>query len=378
MADNISDIVKGAVDAVLANTGGGSGKGKTADQMNTPDADFSVWVGNDKGYQTGSGVYKKKKYVKASQIMSEFDRLQSDNYTKPNPAYRSIVNRMLKSGRLLPQWANYPSSVRKAYYASIVSYNQGSQDVSFNNWLTTTKAPSTSSSGGSGGGGGYSGPSGPTPEQLAQQRRQTRAEIRRIAGENGIDMSRKEVARLAMIQQKKNLSATELSNRIINKLEMDDDGNLSGVAGTVQDELTTWAANNGMTLSDNQIIKYAGQVMRKENDLNNIKADLRKTYVSGAYPAWSERIAAGEDIADIAAPYMGTAAKMLEVDKVGIDDTLIKQGLQSVGSDGKPRVMPLYEFEQKIRNDPRWQNTNNARVTYMNAAQAIARKFGLA
>lgn len=375
MADNNAAVLA-AIDTILSNSGGGSSSKKTADQMNTPDSDFTVWVGHDKGYQTGSGVYKKKKYVKASQIMGEFDRLQSDNYTRPNAGYQSIVSRLVKSGRLLPQWATYPSSVRKAYYASLVSYSQGSQDVSFNNWITTPKLTADKSS--SSGGGGYGAPAGPTPQQLAQQRRQTRAEIRQIAGENGIDLSRKEVARLARIQQKKNLSATELNNRIINKLEMDDDGNLSGVAGTVQDELVMWAANNGLSLSDNQIVKYAGQVMRKENDLNGIKADLRKTYLSGAYPAWSDRIANGEDIADIAAPYMGTAAKMLEVDKVGIGDTLIKQGLQSVGADGKPRVMPLYEFEQKVRNDPRWLNTDNARTTYMNAAQAIARKFGLA
>lgn len=239
-------------------------------------------------------------------------------------------------------------------------------------WSDPANRPGASTSG------GYSGPSGPTPQELAQQRRQFRAEIRKAANTYGIGMSRKQVARLAEIQQKKNLSSTEVTNRLVKHLEMPESGDLSGTAGTVQDQLGTWAKSNGIALGDNQIINYAKDIIKGKNNIDGIKADIRKTYMAGAYPAWADRIAAGEDIADIAAPYMNTAAKLLEVDNVSLDDPTIKQGLQSVGQDGKPRVMPLYEFEQKIRKDPRWQYTDNAKTTYSRAVDTIARTFGMA
>lgn len=230
----------------------------------------------------------------------------------------------------------------------------------------------------SGGGTSGGGSAGPTPQQLAQQRRQFRAEIRKASGAYGITLSRKQVARLAEIQQKKNLSATEVANRLIKNLDMPQSGDLSGQAGTVQDELGTWSKTNGIDLNDNQIVNYAKQVLKGKTNIDGIKADIRKTYMAGAYPAWADRIAQGEDIADIAAPYMGAAAKLLEVDNVSLNDPIVKQGLQSVGQDGKPRVMPLYEYEQSVRKDPRWQYTNNAKSTYMNAVNVIGRTFGVA
>lgn len=226
-------------------------------------------------------------------------------------------------------------------------------------------------------GGGGAGASGPTPQELAQQRRQFRAEIKKAADAYGIGLSRKQVARLAEIQQKKNLSATEVTNRLLKHLEMPASGDLSGQAGTVQDELGTWAKANGIDLNNNQIVNYAKKVIKGSTNIDGIKADIRKTYMAGAYPAWADRIAQGEDIADIAAPYVSAASKLLETDNLSLSDPLVKQGLQSVGQDGKPRVMPLYEYERAVRKDPRWQYTDNAKNTYYNAVMSIGRSFGM-
>ena len=110
----------------------------------------------------------------------------------------------------------------------------------------------------------------------------------------------------------------------------------------------------------------------------DVLQDLRRTYMAGAYPAWSDRIEAGYDIADIAAPYKQKMADLLEVDPNSIDfnDTLLQRGLQGVDSQGKPRVVPLYEFEKQIREDPRWQYTDNAYSTYTDVGTKLLSMFG--
>jgi hypothetical protein len=38
--------------------------------------------------------------------------------------------------------------------------------------------------------------------------------------------------------------------------------------------------------------------------------------------------------------------------------------------------LPMYEFEKQIRQDPRWQKTNNAHESYARMAQDVLRMFG--
>lgn len=159
-----------------------------------------------------------------------------------------------------------------------------------------------------------------------------------------------------------------------------DGGDFDGNAGMAQDDLARWADANGMRLSPGMVDGYVQRLARGETSLDEIKSDIRKTYMAGAFPAWADKINAGMDIADIAAPYKQTMASLLEVDDqtLRFDDPLLSGALQSVGPDGKPRVMPLYEFQNMVRKDSRWQTTDNAYQTYAGVAQNLLRTFGFA
>jgi hypothetical protein len=52
-------------------------------------------------------------------------------------------------------------------------------------------------------------------------------------------------------------------------------------------------------------------------------------------------------------------------------------GLQGVGSDGKPGVVPMYEFKKMVRKDERWDATDNALDEYTSAGMNILQMFGL-
>lgn len=151
-----------------------------------------------------------------------------------------------------------------------------------------------------------------------------------------------------------------------------------GVAGTAQDTLQSWARMNGISLSPSAMQSYIRRVTSGATTVDDVKADLRKTYMTGAYPAWADRIAEGMDPADIAAPYKGKMAALLEIDEdmIDLDDDLLQKAMQGVGADGKPKVTPLYEFQKEIRKDPRWQYTDNARNTYSTMADDVLKMFG--
>lgn len=154
---------------------------------------------------------------------------------------------------------------------------------------------------------------------------------------------------------------------------------LKGTAGDFQNDLTQWANRNGLAIDKSMLAKYVGNMTLGQQTLDDVKQELRTTYLMGAYPAWADRIEKGFDPEAISRPYRSAAAKLLEVeeDEISLDDPLLKRGLQGTGPDGKPRVVPLYEFESEIRKDPRWDKTNNAYETYTKVGTDLLRMFGL-
>ena len=147
-------------------------------------------------------------------------------------------------------------------------------------------------------------------------------------------------------------------------------------AGKYQDDLVLWASKNGLSVTNDMVGAYVKGIMSGAVTIDEVKSDLRKTYMSGAYPAWADKINAGMDIADLAAPYIQSVGGLLESPDVGLDDPLMKKIMQGVGADGKPRQVPLYEAEQMVRQDPRWQKTDNAYKTYAGVAHDILKTFG--
>lgn len=152
-----------------------------------------------------------------------------------------------------------------------------------------------------------------------------------------------------------------------------------GIASDFQNDLITWARQNGIELDPGAAAKYVADMTLGNRTLDDVKQDLRMEYLAGAFPAWSDRIAAGFDPSQIVKPYRAAAAALLEIgeDDLSFNDPLMKKAMQGVGQDGKPRVVPLYEFEREVREDPRWQKTDNAYKTYSEAADTILSMFGM-
>ena len=210
--------------------------------------------------------------------------------------------------------------------------------------------------------------------------KEKKTNIAYTARQKGIELDDDTLTELAELARFNDWSAVEIDNAIGQEVVdlISAGGTAVGEAGEVQTSLQQWAASNGLNLTNAEVARYVESGAFGGQDLESIKQDIRKTYLAGAYPAWSDRIAEGADPADIAAPYRKRIASLLEIseDQIGFDDQLLQRGLQSVGPDGKPRVMPLFEFEQEIRKDPRWEFTDNAYDVYSRVGENLLRTFG--
>jgi hypothetical protein len=204
--------------------------------------------------------------------------------------------------------------------------------------------------------------------------------VRQVAERLGVDASQIDFEAIVDEARRNLWDVQDIENRLRSDLQsqLESGANLMGNAGTFQTQLMEWARQNGLTIDDATAAKYVMNMSLGIQSIEDAKQDLRETYLIGAYPAWEEKIRAGFDPWQISSPYRTAVANLLELDpnNIGLDEPLVKQGLQSIGADGKPRVMPLYEFEKIVRDDPRWQKTDNAYQLYTRAGTNLLQMFG--
>lgn len=158
-------------------------------------------------------------------------------------------------------------------------------------------------------------------------------------------------------------------------------GVMWGEAGEAFDKFHELAYLNGMRYSGDWYKKNAVAVASGKSTLENVEAGIRKT-AAGRYGAFAEQINAGQNVMDLAAPYIKSAATLLELPETDMDlfNTHIAKAMTAKpakGAEGGSQ-MPLWQFENEVRNDPLWRKTNNARESMMTVARSVAKDFGLA
>ena len=149
-------------------------------------------------------------------------------------------------------------------------------------------------------------------------------------------------------------------------------------AGAIAD-LRTFAHDNGIRLPEDFIARKANQVAAGVRGGDEVLNQLREKFVARAYPAFADDILAGENIRDIASPYISSYASLLEVPdaEVDLNDPLLKSALQNVDDKGNPAPVPLWKFERQIKKDPRWASTDNAWDEIGSQAFEVMKMFGL-
>lgn len=154
-------------------------------------------------------------------------------------------------------------------------------------------------------------------------------------------------------------------------------------------ELSGFAKDFGISFDEGWLNRTALKLMDPKSGLTlNQVVQQMASSAESRYPAFKGKLGygageAGSDgdvttLRDAAGDYVGLAAQLLEVQARDIDlsDGLFRQAFNAGGGE-KPKMMSLYEFENVVREDPRWAKTKNAEdATFANLNKVLS-TFGL-
>lgn len=149
---------------------------------------------------------------------------------------------------------------------------------------------------------------------------------------------------------------------------------LSGKAGTDLASLKQTAAANGLDIDKAFGSSLQGwlQKLAGGESVETYKNIIRQAAKAGLPERVGSLLDNGVDLETIYTPYKNILASTLEINPASI--TLNDPTLRSaIGAD---KEMSLYDYQRQLRQDPRWQYTNNARSETSSAVMKVLQDFG--
>lgn len=180
--------------------------------------------------------------------------------------------------------------------------------------------------------------------------------------------------------------AANLENQLVKQLGSIAKG---GAYAAVAQDVAEYANLMGIVISEQDKKSYQTRLLgtvdpvsglRIRSTSDEIKAEIRAN-AAKAYPVFAEQINAGTTLWDITSTNRKRAAALLEVDEntLSWNDPLLKDGklFISVNKEtGKMEQRPVWDVDSMVRQDERWQYTNNARETYDKFTFELGRRMG--
>jgi murein DD-endopeptidase MepM/ murein hydrolase activator NlpD len=215
------------------------------------------------------------------------------------------------------------------------------------------------------------------PKTLAQQTATAQAHVLTLSGQMGAVLSGSMATKLAPQAIQMGWSDDQLKNVLAGMLTVNH-GMYTAQAGEFQNQFQNIISDYGLTVSDASMGKWIKEAVLGKNSAENV-TDYAKYLAASKYVALADRIKGGETVRQIADPYVQSYGKILESnpENIKLSDPLIQRALQSKDANGKPSTQTLYDFENTLRNDPRWAKTNNARDLMTSTAHSILSDLGL-
>jgi hypothetical protein len=146
--------------------------------------------------------------------------------------------------------------------------------------------------------------------------------------------------------------------------------------------VTTKYRQFGLSLTAAAADNLAKNVFLGDTSNEQIDENLRQEAVK-LFPAFRDRILNGESPLSIASPYLGAISRILEVPEGSLDleDPTVRKAMMgsttTLGDKTSSTVTPLWQFEQDLYKDSRWQYTANARAKADSILVDVGSRFGV-
>lgn len=152
----------------------------------------------------------------------------------------------------------------------------------------------------------------------------------------------------------------------------------SGEALQNYQALQAAAKANGFSIADiipggfNEQQVLAG-IASGKIDINRVSQDARKLAAQGQPQYVRDLLGQGYNLDQVYAPYRQTMANILEIEdpnQIDLNDPTLRMAITDKGD------MNVYDFKKALKQDNRWQYTENARNEVSTAALNVLRDFG--
>lgn len=151
-------------------------------------------------------------------------------------------------------------------------------------------------------------------------------------------------------------------------------GVMWGEAGEAFDQLHQIAYLNGMTYNA-WYANEARKIASGRDTIESAEAAVR-AQAAAKYSAFADQIKAGQNVMDLAAPYIQSVSKILEVPDtdIGLSNSHVSKAMTS---NNGGQAMSIWEFENSLRQDPTWRKTQNAQDGAMSTAHQVLQQWGM-
>lgn len=172
------------------------------------------------------------------------------------------------------------------------------------------------------------------------------------------------------------ITADEFATKFVLKKIAVSNPDLEGSLGQVQDALIANAKDNGITLTNADVINKVKRIANGEK-IETMYSDFSQR-AAKKYAALAEDLKApGATVRNLSSEWIQEMANMLELDANQIDIKDIEPAISAIGEDGKQRTLATWEWRKQLRNDARFQYTTRAKQEASGMAQSFARAFGV-
>jgi len=151
----------------------------------------------------------------------------------------------------------------------------------------------------------------------------------------------------------------------------------AGLLGETVSDLRNVAYMNGIDYDDLWFQEAAQSVVGGSSTADDWKRDIRDK-AAGYFPAFAKQIEAGMDVRALASPYMQRMNRLwdMPMDSIGLDDPTLMSAMSGQNENGEFKAMNLADFDNMLREDPRWDNSSNGKNTLLNGINSFLKSGG--
>lgn len=223
------------------------------------------------------------------------------------------------------------------------------------------------------------------PAQKAEfeaQVAKSKASIADSAGLLGVTLTAAQIDELAKTNLQYGLSPSELqdvlSTYITYEGKTDEEiiGSLYGNAGNYEDQIRTWAKQNGVTISNDWVINQVRGIIAGDFDTNK-----SKDYITGIakqqYSAWSDKLDNATSLLDLAAGFRQTLSDEFNkpYEQIDLSDNYLKSAMTSTDDSGKP--ISIDALKKTVRKTNEWAEVTKNKDKVTSVANEVLSRFGM-